>query len=117
MQAASAVAKHELAKDNGTWGSARATAAAVNAVQFRCGRCTADGPKVTAPWNASTIATTANTTKNSVILRRRSSSAAVITATVAPPSRQIECRWSVNAFGVADTSFHASWQNSSPTDS
>src|SRR5271157_417077 len=106
-RAVSAVAKHELANDNGNCGSTSATAAAENAVQVRCGVCTADGPKRSEPWKVSTIATAAIARKTRVIWRRRNNSAAAITATVAAPSHQTECRWSVNDFGVADTSFHA----------
>src|ERR1700761_3052962 len=107
VRAVSAVAKHELAKDNGNCGSTKATAAAENAAQLRCGVCTAEGPKRNEPWKVTTIATTAITRNTNVIWRRRNNSAAAITTTVATASHQIECRWSANAFGVADTSFHA----------
>src|SRR5271156_2294336 len=96
-----------MENDNGKYRSTRATAEAENAVQLRCGKCTADGPRVNEPWNVSIIATTAIAMKTRVIWRRRSSSAAAMISAVAPASHQTECRWSVKAFGVADTSFHA----------
>ena len=48
---------------------------------------------------------------------RRNNSATAMTTTVAPASHHTECWWSVNAFGVLDTSLQANWQNSSPTES